>query len=77
MPFITVRYSCPACGIRKREVEVQARESEDVIEWMEKVCIIALGNDHASVSPHCHPEELKDVMIPIHGSDKIGGVIHQ
>jgi hypothetical protein len=74
---ITVKYSCHLCGIVKREVQVRARGDEDVVQWLEQVCISDLVKDHSSVSPECRPSELKDIMIPVSGSDKIGGVVKQ
>jgi hypothetical protein len=75
--FVTVSYSCHLCGIEKREVRVRARGDEDVVQWLEQTCMVDLGADHAAMSPHCHPTELKDIMIPITGTDKIGGVVKQ
>jgi hypothetical protein len=75
--FVTIRYSCHLCGIEKREVRVRARENEDVVQWLEQVCMVDLGADHAAVSPYCHPTELKDIMIPLSGVDKVGGVVKQ
>lgn len=70
---IGVFYSCPECGIKDREVRVKAREGEDVIEWMEKSCMIALGTDHQEQSPNCNPDELHDVKIPVNNVDRVGG----
>lgn len=69
---IVVLYSCHHCGLAKIEVSVQARENEDVIEWMETLGR-HLSADHAKRSPHCHPERLSDVMIPMAGADRVGG----
>lgn len=74
---VGVRYSCDLCGIKDREVQVQARGGENVVEWMENTCIIALANDHARLSPNCRPQTLTNLMIPVSGADKIGGVIKQ
>lgn len=70
---ITCKYSCPLCGLIRIEVAVPIRQSEGVVEWMEQTVIQFLAADHYRRSPHCHPTELKDVMIPITGADKIGG----
>jgi hypothetical protein len=68
----TVRYSCDLCGLEKIPVDVRAREEEDVLVWMEYVgrC---LAEDHFSRSPHCRPKTLSRVMIPMLGTDRIGG----
>ena len=73
---ITVFYSCPLCATVKAAVTVPARESEDVGEWMENT-VRLLGDDHRARSPHCHPAELKNVMIPMSGRDRIGGPVMQ
>lgn len=71
---LTVRYSCHACGIEKAEVPVRYRSSsEEVLDWMLQVLTPALLADHDSRSPHCRPEGLDDVMIPITGAQYIGG----
>jgi len=71
---IGVLYSCEQCGILNQEVQVPARDAEDVIQWMEKVCIIALCADHESRSPRCHPETLTHIKIPMPaGVDRVGG----
>lgn len=69
---ITVKYSCPECGLEAVHVEVPARGEEGVIKWMDTI-IVVLGADHARRSPNCHPEQLKDIMIPMSGREKIGG----
>jgi len=71
-PKITVFYSCHLCGLNKVGVEVDARDKEDVIQWMDYVGI-RLSQDHKRRSPLCVPKELKDVMIPMTGVNKIGG----
>lgn len=75
---VTVLYSCPLCGIKDRGVGVRARGiEEDVLDWLEGACMVALGRDHAATSPFCHPTELKNLKIPLIGTDKIGGVAKQ
>ena len=71
---LTIRcfYSCPLCGLKKAAVEVQARGSEDVVAWMDAT-IRTIAADHRRRSPLCRPVQLHDLMIPIHGSEKIGG----
>ena len=74
---VMIQYSCPDCGIKDRAVSVTARGNEDVVRWLENTCIVELSRDHAAISPLCHPEELKDIRIPLSGADKIGGVVKQ
>jgi len=62
---MTVRYSCPECGIVDRGVEVrERRENEDVVEWVRMVMRMTC-EDHAECSPKCHPSELKNLKIPL------------
>lgn len=71
---IKVQYSCDACGIENREVSIRYRESDEpILAWME-IVIASLGFDHHSQSPHCHPELLSRIKIPVpDGSQQIGG----
>lgn len=73
METIRVRYSCNLCGIRGVTVHVPARKDEDVKEWVEQVMGNALSADHRRRSPECQPQSLQDVMIPVEGTDRIGG----
>jgi hypothetical protein len=69
---INVFYSCAECGLQDIEVPVPARESEDVIQWMDKTMPL-LCADHDKHSPHCRPKELSNIKIPMAGADRIGG----
>lgn len=69
-----VLYSCVPCGLRRVPVDVPARGEEDVLAWMEKLGH-AMSMDHARRSPHCHPESLTEVMIPMTGTDRVGGPV--
>ena len=69
---ITCRYSCEGCGLDQVACAVPARADEDVLVWMEQT-IRHLCADHARRSPHCHPQSLQELMIPIRGADRIGG----
>lgn len=79
IPVITVTcfYSCHECALREISVKVPARESEDVVKWVEAT-LLMIGTDHASRSPHC-PGEKADVKIPIGGTagDRVGGATVQ
>ena len=74
--MITIRYSCPDCGLVDVSVQVPAREDpepEGVIRWMEKVVLPTVGADHHTRSPKCNPKELKDLKIPIDKSSEFLG----
>jgi hypothetical protein len=73
---MTIRclYTCSLCDLVDVAVEVPAREStRPVVEWMERICIPAIGADHALRSPGCQPETLENLKIPITNADYIGG----
>jgi hypothetical protein len=70
-PTARVMYSCHDCGLKKVGVNVPARTGEDVAMWMQVILTPALVADHCQRSPHCKPDSLADVMIPI--TDRIGG----
>lgn len=72
-PTIGCLYSCSACGIRDVEVRVPAREEEDVVVWLERVCAVAIGADHVARSPHCRAQTMENLKIPMTGTDRIGG----
>lgn len=69
---ITVLYSCDECKLVKVSCEVNARDQEDIVDWMDYL-IKALAIDHHRRSPNCHPKQLTNLMIPIHNAKKIGG----
>lgn len=72
---IDVRYSCDACGLRSVVVSVPARMSddEDVAVWMDRTVRLT-WQDHWRRSPHCRPETLTNLMIPVSGATRVGGV---
>jgi hypothetical protein len=67
---IQCKYSCFKCGIYRRIVTVQAREDEDVVEWLETIAAPALSRDHDAQSPDCKITSLSEVMIPINKNCK-------
>jgi hypothetical protein len=69
------KYSCSLCGIHRNEVEVKSRQNEEVTDWMDKVLISTLIADHEARSPGCHPDAFAQVMIPVTGTDRIGGSV--
>lgn len=72
-PAIQCKYSCAACGIKKRTVTVAQREYENVVEWLETVCAPAIAADHYSQSPRCPATKMTELMIPVpEGTEKIG-----
>lgn len=74
---ITIKYSCFQCGLNKVEVSVPARGAEDVVEWMESIVGHHIKADHTKRSPHCKATSVQNLMIPITGTDRVGGpVVH-
>lgn len=65
-------YSCAPCGLKRVRLAVPARGEEDVVAWMESTVRVVKA-DHDRRSPHCHPTELTELMIPRTGADRIGG----
>lgn len=62
---ITVLYSCPACGLVDAPVTLPERApDEDVLQWMETV-VEATSRDHRRRSPDCHPQQLRNLKIPL------------
>ncbi len=72
---IRVKYSCDQCGLRRVEVDVPARTTEDVRDWTDQTVRLVM-RDHDRRSPRCHPKELSQLMIPMpDGVDRIGGPV--
>ena len=64
--MITCLFSCDGCGLVDSPVRVRDRaENEDVVYWMEKVCMEAVGMQHSLLSPMCRAKKLKYLKIPI------------
>lgn len=77
-PTVEVLYSCHACGIDKRRVEVRERKpDEDAVHWVEQVVGRALGADHAKASPRCRATTISEVRIPYTGVERIGDAVRQ
>lgn len=74
---ITLKYSCHTCGLRKVEVDVPARTDEDVVEWMKKTVGEHVQADHQRRSPGCSATHVQDLMIPMTGTDRVGGPVVQ
>jgi len=71
-PMIGIVYSCQRCGLELVTCDVPAREDEDVRLWMDRT-VRLVWDDHARRSPHCHPDTLSEMRIPMTGADRIGG----
>lgn len=69
---ITVTYSCRVCGLNEVGVDVPARESEDVVAWMDRT-VRLVAADHAWRSPDCRTDHLANLKVPLTGAAKIGG----
>jgi hypothetical protein len=71
---ITVLYSCVSCGLNKIPLDVPARDSPavDVVLWMQST-VERVADDHRRRSPSCDAKKLSDLLIPITGTDRIGG----
>ena len=76
-PTIRVMYSCKDCGANRRPLLVRAREEESVSDWMEKTLIVSIAADHRANAPLCVAEKMTEVLIPMGGTDRVGGVPRQ
>lgn len=71
---IKVKYSCQGCGLQRTECAVPVRNAdEDVLQWLNGICIPEVTKDHESKSPHCRSEEMSELLIPLVGVGYIGG----
>jgi len=68
---IQVKYSCQFCGLERVCVSVPARIGEPIELWMQQT-VHLICDDHDQRSPHCHPEEFAEVMIPYLGGRLVG-----
>jgi hypothetical protein len=71
---IQVLYSCARCGLKKIPLDVPARESpaEDVLVWMNHT-VALVGHDHRRLSPSCEAKKIDALLIPMTGTDRVGG----
>lgn len=79
-PTVPVVYTCKACGINERVVQVPERgKDQDVGEWARVVMGAAIGADHFDVSPDCTCDTIDMVKIPLAKSEnaRIGDAIRQ
>ena len=70
---IKIKYSCLRCGLKDVELAVPSRGNEDVVAWMQNAVGSNIKNDHTMRSPECPAESAQEVMIPMTGTNKIGG----
>lgn len=63
--MIEVKYTCEGCGIVKRPVNVPARSTESVTDWMKGVVVRIIAEDHRATSPGCKSTRIKDLLIPV------------
>lgn len=69
--MVTVMFDCKACGLVKHPVQVPARTTEDVCDWVAKVGVW-VGDEHRKVSPLCSSRTC-DLYLPNPaGSEFIG-----
>ena len=72
-PAIQCRYSCSDCGLKDVVVTVAARApGEDILHWMERVCLLAIAQDHSRRSPACLSTKMDELKIPIREGVQIG-----
>ena len=71
---ITVRYSCFACRVQRAHLEVVARGTEDVTTWMDAT-VRRVAQHHRSHNPRCQATELSELLVPLTGTDRVGGAV--
>ena len=54
------------------DLEVPARDHEDVTDWMAST-VRCVQQDHKRRSPTCRAKKLDELMIPMTGTDRVGG----
>ena len=55
-------FSCEGCGLKRHELQVPARETEDVVAWVRQVNH-HVSVEHRHVSPRCHAVKC-DLYLP-------------
>lgn len=70
------KYSCAVCSLHRVPLDVPAREAESVTDWM-TATVQLVANDHQRRSPGCPAKELTELMIPMSGTDRVGGPVVQ
>lgn len=65
MSELKMRYSCAFCGIVNLELELRERQPDETLEhYLGTAVNPALANSHASNSPDCKSNRLKNVQLP-------------
>lgn len=70
--LIVCKYTCKPCGLKRISVEVPARLTEPVEEWMDAT-VRLISADHKLRSPLCRASKMSELMIPMTGTDRVGG----
>jgi hypothetical protein len=60
--MITVKFNCKMCGVNEYELQVPAREAEEVQLWIDKT-LWHVAEEHHRISPLC-PSIKCDLIIP-------------
>lgn len=63
--MITIKYTCEQCGIARRDVQVPARTTEDVVAWVREIVARCVADDHARTSPGCTSRKMSELLIPL------------
>ena len=61
---VTVLYTCAACNLVDREVEVPAKEV-DIVKWLEHIVLPRVMVNHGAASPGCKPKTFTNLKLPI------------
>lgn len=65
MSLITIKYTCPKCGIADQELDVPERQrAVDVVCWMSGPVAKRLAQDHAEKRPLCRWDTF-ELTIPV------------
>lgn len=70
------KYSCELCGLKRVLIDLPVRQNESVTDWMD-MAVRRVQADHQRRSPGCPARELSEFMIPMSGTDKVGGPVVQ
>ena len=63
---LTCKFTCLECNLTDAQVFVKPRlDGQDVANWMETVCIPTVCEAHNFLSPHCKPEALTSLWVPL------------